>query len=83
MRAFNAVGAVQVPDIASRNPKVGMPMAADDQKAYAVASRLARDVGYEPVLVGGLAMGKYLIPGTPLAGVRTADEIRKIVPTLN
>src|SRR5688572_9943207 len=77
VRAFNAVGAVQVPDIAARNPRVGMPMASDDQKAYAVASRLARDVGFEPVLVGGLVMGKYLIPGTPLAGVRTAEEIRK------
>ena len=34
------------------------------------------------MLVGGLAMGKYLVPGTPLAGEHTAAEIRKIVATL-
>jgi predicted dinucleotide-binding enzyme len=40
-------------------------------------------VGFEPVLVGPLAMGKHLIPGTPLAGERSAEEIRKIIPTLS
>jgi len=39
-----------------------MPMASDDAKAVAVASRLVREIGYEPVLVGGLAaMGKHLV----------------------
>jgi hypothetical protein len=28
-------------------------------------------------------MGKHLIPGTPLAGERTPEEIRKIAATLN
>jgi hypothetical protein len=28
-------------------------------------------------------MGKYLVPGTPLAGVHTPDEIRQIASTLN
>ena len=59
-----------------------MPMAADDQKAYAVAADLVREVGLEPVLVGPLAMGKHLIPGTPLSGERSPDEIRKIAATL-
>jgi hypothetical protein len=27
-------------------------------------------------------MGKYLMPGTPLAGERTPEEIRKIITTL-
>jgi hypothetical protein len=27
-------------------------------------------------------MGKYLMPGTPLAGERTPEEIRKITTTL-
>ena len=62
--------------------KIGMPIAGDDKQAIEVASRLVRDIGYEPVLVGGLAMGRHLIPGTPLAGEHTADEIRKIVATL-
>jgi hypothetical protein len=48
-----------------------------------VASALIRDAGYEAVLVGTLAaMGKYLIPGTPLAGERSPEEIRKVAATL-
>ena len=43
---------------------------------------LVREVGLEPVLVGPLSMGKHLIPGTPLAGERSPDEIRKIAATL-
>jgi predicted dinucleotide-binding enzyme len=50
--------------------------------AIAVASDLIRELGYEPVLIGGLAMGKYLMPGTPLAGERSADEIRQIAAGL-
>jgi predicted dinucleotide-binding enzyme len=83
VRAFNAIGFARLPEFASRpGERVGMPMAADDQKAYAVAAGLVRDVGLEPVLVGPLAMGKHLIPGTPLAGERSAEEIRKVAATL-
>jgi predicted dinucleotide-binding enzyme len=60
-----------------------MPIAGDDPEAISVASALIRDVGYEPVLVGTLAaMGKYLIPGTPLAGERSPEEIRRVAATL-
>ncbi len=52
-------------------------------KAIAVATRLVREVGFEPVVVGPLAMGKHLIPGTPLAGVQTPEKIRQIAATLN
>jgi len=34
------------------------------------------------LMVGGLAMGKYLNVGTPLAGVHTPDEIKQITATL-
>ncbi len=83
VRAFNAIGYARMAK-AHETPgeRIGMPMAGDDAKAIEVASRLVREIGYEPVLVGGLAMGKYLMPGTPLAGERTADEIRKIAATL-
>jgi predicted dinucleotide-binding enzyme len=68
---------------AHREPgRVGMPIAGDDARAIEVASRLIRDIGYEPVLVGGLAMGRHLVPGTPLAGEHTPDEIRRIAATL-
>jgi predicted dinucleotide-binding enzyme len=55
-----------------------MPIAGDDSQAIALASELIREIGYEPVLVGGLAMGKHLMPRTPLAGERSAEEIRQI-----
>ena len=83
VRAFNAIGFARLPEFAGRTgERIGMPMAADDQKAYAVAAGLVREVGLEPVLIGPLAMGKYLIPGTPLAGERSAEEIRKVAATL-
>lgn len=83
VRAFNAVGAARmgaVHEIPGRG--VGMPIASDDAQAIEIASKLIRDIGFEPVLVGGLAMGKHLLPGTPLAGEHSPDEIRKIAATL-
>ena len=82
VRAFNAVGAARLPEIANSKEKIGMPMAGDDAAAIAVASRLVREVGFEPVVVGPLAMGKYLIPGTPLAGEQAPDKLRQVAATL-
>ena len=83
VRAFNAIGAARMAEAAGSSQRVGMPIAGDDPDAIRVASALVRDVGYEPVLVGTLAaMGKYLIPGTPLAGERSPEEIRKVAATL-
>jgi predicted dinucleotide-binding enzyme len=62
--------------------RVGMPIAGDDAEAIEVASALIRDIGYEPVPIGGLAMGKYLMPGTPLSGEHSPAEIRRIAATL-
>lgn len=83
VRAFNAIGAGQMGSAHKQPGRVGMPIAGDDAQAIAVASRLIRDIGYEPVLIGGLVMGKHLMPGTALAGERTAEEIRRIAATLN
>lgn len=83
VRAFNAIGYSRMAVAHQSAERIGMPMASDDAKAVAVASRLVREVGYEPVLVGGLAaMGKHLIPGTPLAGERSPAEIGQIAATL-
>jgi hypothetical protein len=60
-----------------------MPIAGDDPAAVEVASRLIREIGYEPVLIGGLALGRYLVPGTALAGERSAEEIRRIAAELD
>jgi predicted dinucleotide-binding enzyme len=84
VRAFNAIGYARLPEIAhSQGEPVGMPMAGDDEKALEVASSLVREIGFEPVVIGPLAMGKYLIPGTPLAGEHTPEQIRQIVATLD
>jgi predicted dinucleotide-binding enzyme len=83
VRAFNAVGYARMAEAAKREPRAGMPIAGDDQKAIAIVSSLVRDIGYEPVLVGSLAFGRHLVPRQPLAGERSPDEIRKIAATLN
>ena len=82
VRAFNAIGAARMGAAHERPGRIGMPIAGDDAQAVALASRLIRDIGYEPVLIGGLAMGKHLMPGTPLAGERTPQEIRQIAARL-
>jgi len=83
VRAFNAIGAARMGAAHQEPGRIGMPIAGDDAAAITVASRLIRDVGYEPVLIGGLAKGKYLMPGTPLAGERAPDEVRRIAATLD
>jgi len=82
VRAFNAVGSARMASAHQEPGRIGMPIAGDDAEAVAVASGLIREIGFEPVLIGGLAMGKYLMPGTLLAGERSADEIRRIAAGL-
>ena len=82
VRAFNAVSYSQMAVANQHAERIAMPMASDDAEAVAVASRLVRDVGYEPVLIGPLALGKYLMPGTPLAGEHKPEQIRRIAATL-
>ena len=82
VRAFNAIGYVNMGNAYQQPGRIGMPIASDDAGAVAIASPLIRDVGYEPVMIGGMEMGKYLMPGTPLAGEHTPKEIREIAATL-
>ena len=82
VRAFNAVGAARMASAHEDPGKIGMPIAGDDKQALAVTEQLVREAGFEPVVVGGLAMGKYLMPGTPLAGEHSAAELRQIAATL-
>src|SRR6516165_741342 len=84
VRAFNAIGSAKLAEDAHRPGElVGVPIAGDDQNALAIASNLIREIGFEPVIVGGLAMGKYLVPGTPLGGEHTSAEIRQIAAGLH
>ena len=83
VRAFNAIGSTQLAGLAHRaGDPVGVPIAGDDAQAIATAEKLIREIGFEPVLVGGLAMGKYLVPGTPLGGEHSPAELRRIAATL-
>jgi predicted dinucleotide-binding enzyme len=84
VRAFNAIGSGKLAELAHRaGEPVGVPIAGDDPQAIAVAQSLIREIGFEPVLVGGLAMGKHLVPGTPLGGEHTAAQIRQIAGSLH
>ena len=83
VRAFNAIGYTRLPQARGQPERIGMPMAGDDAGSLALASELVREIGFEPVVIGPLAMGKYLIPGTPLAGEHTPEQIRQILATLN
>jgi hypothetical protein len=83
VRAFNAIGSGKLTADAHRaGDPVGVPIAGDDPAAVALASKLITEIGFEPVVVGGLAMGRYLVPGTPLAGEHTPAELRKIAANL-
>ena len=84
VRGFNAVGAARMGSAHTDPGKLGMPIAGDDKHAIEIASRLIKEIGFEPVLIGGLEKGNYLRPGGgPLAGEHTPAEIRKIAATLS
>ncbi len=82
VRAFNMVGAAHLGTAHETPGKIGMPMAGDDAEAVEIAMRLVRDIGLEPVLLGGLAMARHLMPGSPLAGEHSPEEVRRIAATL-
>jgi predicted dinucleotide-binding enzyme len=83
VRGFNAIGFSRLaPNATKTDGKIGVPIAGDDKGAIELASALITAIGFVPVLVGGLAMGKYLIPGTPLGGEHSPDEIKQIAATL-
>jgi len=82
VRAFNAIGSGKLGELGERKGEIGVPIAGDDPNAITLATGLIREIGFEPVLVGGLAMGKYLVPGTPLGGEHTPAELKQIASTL-
>lgn len=83
VRAFNAIGSGRLAENANRpGERIAVPMAGDDVGAIEIASKLVREIGFEPVVIGGLAMGKHLVPGTPFGGEHTASEIRSAVAAL-
>ncbi len=61
---------------------IAVPYTAIEQIGKDHAGTLIREIGFEPVLVGGLAMGRHLVPGTPLGGEHTPAQIRQIAGSL-
>jgi predicted dinucleotide-binding enzyme len=79
VRAFSTVGAGKLRSEAGRaGDKVAIPLAGDDQGALEIASRLVRDAGFEPVIVGKLADAKKFDRGAAIYGkALTAKELRQ------
>lgn len=65
VKAFNTVYFKTLEGEAHRKgDRVGIPLAGDDREALDTAARLARDAGFDPVIIGTLERGKEFEPGT-------------------
>jgi 8-hydroxy-5-deazaflavin:NADPH oxidoreductase len=78
-RAFTSPGAGVFRSEAHRaGERIAVAVAGDDKEAVDVASRLVRDAGFEPVVVGPLSRAKDFQPGTPVFGrAMTAREMKQ------
>jgi predicted dinucleotide-binding enzyme len=57
---------------------IAIPLAGDDPEALAVAQRLVRDAGFEPVVVGPLSRAREFDVGTPVyTRLMTAPQLRQ------
>lgn len=84
VRGFNAIGYNRFANPAlPSGEKPGVAMVGEDATALDLAQKLARDIGFEPVIIGPLKLGKYLYrPSTYFGGNQTAEEIRAIGKTI-
>jgi len=65
VRAFNTVWDKQLASAAHRpQPRVGIPLASDDEEALRIAAELVLDAGFDPVVVGGLDRAREFDRGT-------------------
>jgi len=78
VRAFNCIPAASLAGYANRQPeRIAIPIGGDDAAAIAIAERLVRDAGFDPVMVGTLAETRRFDLGQPLAqGNLSAAELR-------
>jgi hypothetical protein len=82
VRAFNCIPAASLAGQANRQPaRIAIPIGGDDAAAIAIAERLIRDAGFDPVMVGTLAETRQFDLGQPLAqGNMSAAELRARMP---
>ena len=79
VRAFNTLTYTILAHEANRpDPKLAIPIAGDDPEALRVATRLVRDAGFEPMVVGQLADARRFQRGGPGYGQAvTAVEFKQ------
>jgi predicted dinucleotide-binding enzyme len=79
VRAFNAINSGDLASEAHRaGEPIAIPLAGDDPEALAVAQRLVKDAGFEPVVVGPLSRAREFDVGTPVyTRLMTAPQLRQ------
>jgi len=84
VRAFNTLNYQVLANNANRpGERMAIPIAGDDQEALALASKLIRDAGFDPVVIGSLESAKLFAQGGPLYGQQiTAKEMQLRLKTL-
>jgi predicted dinucleotide-binding enzyme len=84
VRAFNTINYKILAQQAHRSgERMAIPIAGDDKEAIAAASRLVRDAGFDPVVIGSLESAKLFAQGGPLYGQQiTAQEMQARLKTL-
>jgi len=81
VKAFNTVYfKVLLSEAHREGDRVGIPLASDHKDALEIASRLVRDAGFDPVIVGPLARGKEFEPNTKVYNTgMSGKDLRKIL----
>jgi hypothetical protein len=81
VKAFNTIRSTVLLSASHRSGEpAGVPLAADDAQALAVAKQLVVDAGYEPIVAGGLASAKIFDSYTPFHTTgMPAAEVRKLL----
>jgi predicted dinucleotide-binding enzyme len=79
VRAFSTVWDPILATEAHRaGPRVGIPLASDDEEALWIASQLVIDAGFDPVIVGALDQARRFDMGTPVYDTgMSGPEVRK------
>jgi predicted dinucleotide-binding enzyme len=80
VKAFNTVYFKTLETEAHRaGDRVGIPIAGDNRQALDTAAALARDAGFDPVIVGPLARGREFEPDTtPYNTGMSGSELRSL-----
>ena len=79
VKVFNTMYWLDLRDKSNQpGERLAMPLVGDDKESVKLAMQLVRDMGFDPVLVGGLERGRDLDPGSPIyAKSFTAAVVRR------